>query len=51
MITDKKMLAVEVSERFHGDVKTLAIKKRTTVKQLVIEALVQYINKERSETV
>lgn len=50
MITDKKQLTVEVSERFHSDIKTLAIKKRTTVKQMVIEALVQYINKER-ETV
>lgn len=50
MITDKKQLIVEVSERFRADVKSLAIKKRITVKQLVIEALVQYINKER-ETV
>jgi len=47
MITDKKQLIVEVSERFHADVKSLAIKKRTSLKQIVIEALVAYINKER----
>lgn len=51
MITDKKQLIVEISPRFHTDVKVLALKKGMTVKQLVIEALVQYMNKERSETV
>jgi len=49
MITDKKQLIVEVSERFRSDVKTLAIKKGITVKQLVIEALVAYINNERKK--
>ncbi len=51
MITDKKQLIVEVSPRFHDDVKMLAIKKKTTVKQIVMEALVQYINREREKDV
>lgn len=49
MINDTKQLIIKISDRFHADVKTLAIQKRTTVKQIVIEALVAYINNERAQ--
>lgn len=50
MIAGNKQLTVEVSERFHNDVKTVALKCRKTIKQVVIEALVNYINAQRDKT-
>jgi hypothetical protein len=47
MIAGNKQLTVEVSERFHNDVKMVALKCRKTIKQIVIEALVNYINAQR----
>jgi hypothetical protein len=45
-----KQLIVEVSERFHNDVKMVALKCRRTVKQIVIEALVNYINAQQDKS-
>lgn len=51
MKKDRQQMIIEVSPKFHSDIKTVAAENKKTIKQIVIEALVQYMNKERSETV
>ena len=39
----KKRLLLEVSEKFHADVKAKAAKKNKSIKELIIEAIVKYL--------
>lgn len=45
----KKRLIVEVSERFHKDLRLRAFRKNTTIKCYVLSALIEYIKKEVDE--
>lgn len=45
----KKRLIVEVSERFHGDLRLRALRKNITIKSYVLNAIIDYIRKEQDE--
>lgn len=45
----KKRLVIEVSDRFHEDLKKRAEKMRLTIRSYVITALIDYIKKEFDE--
>lgn len=38
-----KKLLIEMNEQFHEEIKMVALKNKKTMKQIVIEALVQYM--------
>lgn len=45
----KKRLIVEVSDRFHRDLRLRAYDKNLTIKSYVLTALIEYMNKEKNE--
>lgn len=45
----KKRLIVEVSEKFHNDLRLRAFKQNATIKGYVLNALIDYIKKEMHE--
>lgn len=45
----KKRIIIEVSDRFHADVKRRALKEQTTIKSYILSVLIEHIKKETNE--